>query len=530
MTSANVSTKVVSNKKAPKAYVIRTHKGSQQQLSYLQSILEDRGMSAGMKRKYIHTILSQYFGYIKSEGCYDLIPLYSIFCENKFGKTRAEEAILIEEGLWCIDHSYSTETHKCKKYGVPERILIEFANREVHGTSAELMYVQRKCRKKDGEKIPSVTRKVLKQHAATPCPYDYEMAKLHMETLEDMRHESKSDKCRYMQASICWRTITHDPKLIVVLNDKTWPAYIPEYSADTTTGRLAEIGFGAQGAPKALKQELFGNVLVLNLDIESCQAYGLIAILQYTNFAYDDEQFDVGPVLNALKRKDEICRNAGVTKAVFKKAFYGIIMGGCMHCRKGCEIYDQVGRFVASEVNFGSYAFMDEEVVPEMTSITMKKLRYELRDLEDLTFKFRNWLVHYFPFVNEYIPTSTRGIPFYCRKTRDGHTMLVNSLGKELDLNMFDEATAGRKAMAHLLQGLEASFIQNLTVACARHGVTVYSNQHDGLIVSELIPESVIKKSATESGFHWHKGDKHDKVYPKLVEKDFVDTIQYEVA
>jgi hypothetical protein len=55
-----------------------------------------------------------------------------------------------------------------------------------------------------------------------------------------------------------------------------------------------------------------------------------------------------------------------------------------------------------------------------------------------------------------------------------------------------------RKLAAFFLQGREAFFIHNMTIACKENEIPVYTNEHDGIITGKVIPEKLIYNVANE--------------------------------
>ena len=80
---------------------------------------------------------------------------------------------------------------------------------------------------------------------------------------------------------------------------------------------------------------------------------------------------------------------------------------------------------------------------------------------------------------------------------------LVNLMGLEIKLENLPQKKPYKKIAAHILQGTEAYFIQELTLLAPKYGYYPYANEHDGLVVLGEIPAMAEEEARAITELHF---------------------------
>lgn len=84
----------------------------------------------------------------------------------------------------------------------------------------------------------------------------------------------------------------------------------------------------------------------------------------------------------------------------------------------------------------------------------------------------------------------TQPNPYFQIVTRDGAWHLQNEVGLLIALS-----EPSSKISAHILQGVEAAFVQTLQILSCRYGFRVENNMHDGLVSTSPIPDEAVDEA-----------------------------------
>jgi hypothetical protein len=258
------------------------------------------------------------------------------------------------------------------------------------------------------------------------------------------------------------------------------PAYRTIY-----TGRIVEIGGGAQSCSRAMKAALFGGVPgVRNYDLRAAQAYILLQELEDASLRREW----LTTYLDSKDAGEDRSRALGISKDAYKRCLYATIMGGT-HAK----------RFVRADNSIYDALFRESGGNAERA----KELTVDVYNaLAPLKSEVDAWHDHLMT-----APTCQRLDRTY-KKVRT----LRNACDQHFKLEGYRADKLARKAAAFILQGQEAAFIHRLTTLGAKHGFTPISNQHDGLVVVGEIPQQAKSTAASASGLR----------YATLDEKPFV--------
>lgn len=244
-----------------------------------------------------------------------------------------------------------------------------------------------------------------------------------------------------------------------------------------STGRLSELGF--QSATGIFKEFAFYGVGGINYDLKAAQAVFFLKLVKEAGLNQRQELKEGYEYLVNFWTQDGFAKTRaeaiGLTKVEYKQGFYGLIMGASTSTHKGenehTRVYESMG---CNKEKF-------------------KSLVSELAPLKQLIDAYHSYL-----------------------DTLPGE--LVNALG--LKLNPLDEegkpVRAGVK-MAHLLQGLEAYYVQTLTYLGQKYRYQVLSNQHDGFYCLGEVSDAAVIEANRICGFK--------DIYPKLEIKPFHEEV-----
>lgn len=279
------------------------------------------------------------------------------------------------------------------------------------------------------------------------------------------------------------------------------------------TGRLSQVGGGAQACSRRMKAALYesldGVKQCFNYDLKSSQAFILRALL-------GEAGLDTSWIDTYLKAdRKAVAQSAGLTEEVWKEALNAVVMGADLpsglkyskedstlrrafynaHYAPGprrenllLEIGDgwEPNAIEAETIAEKAYQDFRKEVKPFYSELTKWRKQLKLQ-----------WINH--------------------GKNNRGGKSLPNAVGVYLSWTReLKDKGSEKRAMgglaAFVLQGKEAAFIHRLTALLPEHGVIPISNEHDGIVTLGSIPKRLIDQVKQEM----------EMPYAKLVDKPFV--------
>jgi hypothetical protein len=248
--------------------------------------------------------------------------------------------------------------------------------------------------------------------------------------------------------------------------------YVPSYCPQSS-GRIGECGGGLQSCSRLMKQAAFDGVPNLfNYDLRSSQGYVLLQELQLAGMDDTWLASHLGP--GAF---EERAAQLGLNKKIYKRLFFATIMGATHQWLDGehvGSIQASLQRLHGDDVDAARAAF--------------NRVVAQLAPLKQTVRQWAQWLLE------------SPDCPHH--KGTQRRDYLENAAGQAL---VFDGSVEPRelrrKAAAHILQGQESAYIHHLTVLSKSFDFAPVSNQHDGLITLDSIPDEAQRMAAELSGF-----------------------------
>ena len=259
-------------------------------------------------------------------------------------------------------------------------------------------------------------------------------------------------------------------------------AYRPQHS-----GRVTEIHGGFQSINTPCKLLLLTGVPdIYNYDLKNSQAMILA-----------DELIECGlrcpwldDYITGKINKEDLAKKVGISVACWKQSFYSIVMGA----EEGVfgavfkNIHSEIGDYKKSEIKHQLFL----KVIKEMLDACENWRETILKGVTE-----RYMYKHKYYYWKNACGMTYKG---YAAKIEEGEIKIINTENDEELTNKNRLKTLKRELAAFFLQGREAYFIHNLTIACAKEGIPVYKNEHDGIITGKKIPEKLIKRTANKAG------------------------------
>ena len=247
----------------------------------------------------------------------------------------------------------------------------------------------------------------------------------------------------------------------------SFASYQPEYRTGYT-GRIAEVGGGAQSCSREMKAALFdSNPDLRNYDLKAAQAFILLQELEDAGLPHTW-------VKEYLDEPDSNKKRAGalrISKDAFKTCLYATIMGST-HAKLWSHKKSDLYRCLLGEC-------LGDKAKAKAATINVYDA---LEPLKNEVCVWHEWLM---------TSPTCRHVDASWASVRT----LRNACGVHFKLEGHPKPELRRKAAAFILQGQEAAFIHTLTTLGATNGFEPVSNQHDGLLVRGTIPDSAVQKA-----------------------------------
>jgi hypothetical protein len=267
----------------------------------------------------------------------------------------------------------------------------------------------------------------------------------------------------------------------------------------TSTGRISQLGGGLQSCSREMKAAAYNGLKnVYNYDIRSSQAYILRAVMEEADY----EATWLEKYLSA--DKVEYADRVGISVGTWKECMYAILFGALLSLSDNHlgESLSVKGILVQGEQK----ERLEAGVPPQESMRAAVTRQFEsLKEVIDpFYFKLRKWRKYLAEkWLDQHKSYSKAG---WSVRNAAGATL------RQADYERWSPSRRRAKLASFVLQGKEAGFIHTLTALLPDHGITPISNEHDGIVTVEQIPQDVIDEVKREL----------DMGYVELVEKSFV--------
>lgn len=297
--------------------------------------------------------------------------------------------------------------------------------------------------------------------------------------LEENSKTNLLESQRLVQDLQCFRTITSQQ----VSNSEGIFTYQPVYK-QTSTGRVTEIGGGLQSCSKTMRYLALQNIPnIHSYDVVSSMPCALIQLFEETNplLKLFDEPISTDWLTEYLSRpKEKYADEANLTIDQWKHSFYAFCCGASLP-QLSEESFAKSNRYsITSNIpTYDSYTKFRKILLP------LAKERCKWYNSFNLTKKIKN-ACGLFIDVPQLV---TENISI-----KQHNELCPKDYQKPHNIN--------GKITAHLCQGLEASFIHNLTILSSTYNYKPFVNLHDALIVQGTIPPEAINTARELSTFY----------------------------
>lgn len=300
------------------------------------------------------------------------------------------------------------------------------------------------------------------------------------EAIEALAHkESKTARAQRAGLQLKLKTIERQAKEIEDGLATLQNAYTPTFG-----GRIVFKNGGPQGMLGAVKARAYNIDGLTNYDIKSCHTTGLKEVVD--KLAAVGVEIDISPWQN-YDGKYEVARRTQVPLTLVKITEHAIKYGAYLppSLAQAHAVFE--GTSVDPETDLGlvkaakKYADDPNAALAKLHEV-FAGMRRVVKDISQALLN-DFWEAHKQPGG----PAGTCvknacGIPFRPYHYEEGHERET-------------------KAMAWMLQGLEAAFCHSITILSTDYDYAVVANEHDGLIVDGTIHEMAIQEAREMSGF-----------------------------
>lgn len=445
-------------------------------------------LNAKQRRLVLHVLVSNLFnlGKMDRHGLFGWIDasveLPCQWMEEHFGSRFRPSEI---DASVLTFQNYSTVKHECRSFLASSKLLdllLEWSPTSVNAASDEPIVnlfdgkpyqVQAPQEWEHGVYSSKIIRRAVA--AIQSCPFDYAALNVHLRKLQAGIAKGAKDEDRerlqlaFRNDKACADRIRAGCQLMKDGSARYHAEYRTSY-----TGRITEVGGGAQSCSRAMKAALFDKVPGMkNYDLKRAQAFILLQELEDAGLPRDW----VEGYVHAANANEERAQALGMSKDAYKSCLYATIMGAghVKHWkRRENKIFDRL----LDECNG------DETRARELAV----KVYGALAPLKVEVAAWHEHLLH----------GSCRHVdPIYKART------LKNACQQHFKLEGQRSDKLARRAAAFVLQGQEGAFIHHLTALGSEHGFVPVNNQHDGLVVIGEIPQVAVDQAASLAGLRY---------------------------
>jgi hypothetical protein len=250
-----------------------------------------------------------------------------------------------------------------------------------------------------------------------------------------------------------------------------------------------------QNMPRRLKHVLYDGFR--NYDISNSQINILLNLLKANRLKHECFQ----EYVDDKGRREIIARRLDITIPQWKEAIFTVLFGGRNSDHPSSEFHKTIGRQMPNEM----WAYDDEKTKKEFRK---RLARHVNKELKPFKAELKDWTDF---LAKEYIPAHTK-------KNINNEPYIPNCLGQNLFYEKFENKSGEiikhnkdgslnkkvlNKISAHIIQGIESSFIYHVTkLTTDIDDNVIVSNDFDGFCCTKEISEKVIQLAREKSGFN----------------------------
>ncbi|MCB2156064.1 hypothetical protein KQI84_14395 [bacterium] len=331
------------------------------------------------------------------------------------------------------------------------------------------------------------------------------------EALTSPRH-----RARAIQAIRCLQGIRSQPSFRFSRNEPGMASYIPVYHRVECGGRWYEKDSGFQGLPECIKAALLIGTDQINSDLKSCHIAAAVALageinahagyqehyhlmvkgLQATDAEKERGLFGVRDLLKLKSAYDRIAQAAELPRKVVKRCILATLYGA----------NTGPGLWRSKDGKRSSGAIMATLLDHHQDNYWAARKSYH---------RLMPLMIHIVEFAGTLEDTISTVMdePAWWRRSRGklrqmvqvGYGSLINAVGSRIEITLpstskeEDRRAMSRRALSHILTGIEQHAIGHLLDVLKGEGVTVLHLEHDGLVTDRVIPQVCIKYMINKS-------------------------------
>jgi hypothetical protein len=293
--------------------------------------------------------------------------------------------------------------------------------------------------------------------------------------------------------------------------------YQPSFTMQNC-GRISELGGGLQGSPRDFKAiAMMGVPNARNYDLKNAHAYIWLEDTKQINAQSGSQLLDTQPLDSYLNLcgtdKEVYARSLGMSEDCMKDCFYSLMNGAPLPVGDQKNLPEKKldgGRTLIP--NAISYRIWQEFKKPDhgyqMFSLYLQAVDNFVAAFKPLEAELCKWHEVNFQRFVKAAYTGKNG-QLYVKNANNAVFNLsefISPNAKSDELNWKNLPTLKRQLAAHHLQGKESKFIHTLSALLAERGISVRTNEHDGLSVigefSDELMDEIVKEAKGLSGVH----------------------------
>jgi hypothetical protein len=484
-------------------YLIKKYKVVEPQLSYINSLL--KGFNNDTQYFFKHVLVSTLVNLDERVW----IPVYSGLISAKLREASwklLEEASLIEVSDYCMF------AHRSREYKILDNLIYDFvklgdleAKDRIKADKFNL-FDGKKTNKKEvskttddnGNEYPELLKQaldVIKEGIFNMGEIKKHIAKL-KEAVDKIKEEKGTDNKEYRTAfgkynadQSCFQSILDQHP--VQITKELW-TYEPAYRVKMS-GRIYAIKGGLQCCSKEMKVAAYTGVEGLaNYDLKASQISGLLQ--QFEMAGLNTSWLET--YRNNPEAKQVYADQIGISVSTWKKCLCSLLFGA--NLPKSSKVAAKKlskAQVEDDPIKTAILGYLYEETDRDAakTLECLAKFNKVVAPLKDELDVWHEWL------VKEWALKAGR-LGRGCLYLHNAAGIKFNFTEKSKKL---PEWKLKSSLAAFVLQGVEASFIHNLTVESMKYSYKILSNEHDGLICVGKIPTEAVEVAAFRSGLKY---------------------------
>lgn len=318
---------------------------------------------------------------------------------------------------------------------------------------------------------------------------------------------SPKHRARAIQAIRCLQGIRSQPSFRHSRSEPGFASYVPVYHQVDCGGRWYEKHSGFQGLPECIKAALVLGTGQINSDLKSCHIAAAVALageinahagyqehyhlmvkgLEATDTEKESGVFGVRDLLKLRSAYDRIAKAAELPRKVVKTCILATLYGGNTgggvwrdKKNKRCSGAIMATLLEHHQDNYMAARRTYKRLLPLMAHIV--EFAEGLEETISTVMEDPVWWRRSRGKLRQMVQVGYRG-------------SLINAVGTKIDLGIpasasdADRQAMARRALSHILTGIEQHAIRHLLDVLKSEGVTVLHLEHDGLVTDKVIPQ-----------------------------------------